>query len=494
MHRHTLTPLKTTQLKNLTFLTGLNSTGTKAHLINTLADELPVSRICVSHPDRNGQWQGKEKGQAVRILSIDMGIRNLAYCVLDMPHGVEFLQHTGRRGSIHCPDPGEKNKQGRGDRFNPEILKHLKLMAWNRVVVDSPAPPSTSPPPLPPSETQAPPASSPTTLAFSPQTYATLAYNLITNLLTTYNPTTILIERQRWRSGGGSTVLEWTIRVNVFEGMLFAVLETLRRGSGLGTGGGGGGDGGDGLEAGSGDGGQGQGRGEGGRGVRAGFEVYSVSPKRVFDFWSGSGDTDAGRSATDTSGSTGSEEDVEAATPVIQGRGKEKSKGKAGAGAGAGKAKAQKALKINVVADWLQQPNAPSGSNTSQSQLECADEVQDMRHAFLSKLSKQSSRRSDLHATTATTDTAASTKDAKATASEEIRLDKLDDLADCLLQGMTWVQWEANRVAVLQGLEAGAEGEVNGVELEKDVQKDVQKTNKAQKSKGKKSSKELKAG
>ena len=45
--------------------------------------------------------------------------------------------------------------------------------------------------------------------------------------LQAYNPHTILIERQRYRSAGGAAIQEWTVRVNMLESMFHATLHTL---------------------------------------------------------------------------------------------------------------------------------------------------------------------------------------------------------------------------------------------------------------------------
>lgn len=70
-------------------------------------------------------------------------------------------------------------------------------------------------------------ASAVATEAFAPSSLSKTAYGVTTELLD-LKPSTILIERQRFRSGGASTILEWTIRVNMLESMLWACLGTLR--------------------------------------------------------------------------------------------------------------------------------------------------------------------------------------------------------------------------------------------------------------------------
>ena len=62
---------------------------------------------------------------------------------------------------------------------------------------------------------------------FEPSDYAKKAYELMKTSLDMYRPHTVLIERQRYRSGGGAAVQEWTVRVNMLESMFHAVLHTL---------------------------------------------------------------------------------------------------------------------------------------------------------------------------------------------------------------------------------------------------------------------------
>ena len=62
---------------------------------------------------------------------------------------------------------------------------------------------------------------------FEPSDYAKKAYELMKTSLEMYRPHTVLIERQRYRSGGGAAVQEWTVRVNMLESMFYAVLHTL---------------------------------------------------------------------------------------------------------------------------------------------------------------------------------------------------------------------------------------------------------------------------
>ena len=106
-----------------------------------------------------------------------MGIRNLALCLLQIPASSQI----------------------------PEITD------WDRITVSQKPDSSTSS----------------VAESFEPIDYAAKAYMLMKSSLEKYNPHTILIERQRYRSGGGAAIQEWTVRVNMLESMFHAVLHTI---------------------------------------------------------------------------------------------------------------------------------------------------------------------------------------------------------------------------------------------------------------------------
>ena len=151
-----LTNMKVKDLKRLSGLLGLNVTGTKSTLLSAL-ETLPVP------------------ARPARILSIDMGIRNMAYCVVD----AETSPHT--------------------------------VLRWTRTALPL-FEALTSPGPVP------------------LHAFAEASHTLITSLMGEFGPLShILIERQRWRSGGATSVQQWTIRVNTLEAMLHSSLYTMQR-------------------------------------------------------------------------------------------------------------------------------------------------------------------------------------------------------------------------------------------------------------------------
>lgn len=198
---------------------GLAKSGQKAALVDRLNNGLFQERIT---------WTNN----TARILSIDMGIRNLAYCIVDVKL--------------------EAQRQS---------LVSLKLTKWQRIDLtqlesQSAVAVDESPATLPGSEegTASKKKAAPDTDIFYPPALATRAYDLLKNYLLPHDPTLILIERQRFRQSGGSAVQEWTIRVNMLESMLWAALETLKR--------------------------------EASDSNKAnGFDAYAVAPKAVAQFW-----------------------------------------------------------------------------------------------------------------------------------------------------------------------------------------------------------------
>jgi cruciform cutting endonuclease 1 len=302
--------LKLSQLKQLTQKCGLPSTGTKPILTKRLYDE--ITKSTASSPK-----------DVTRILSIDMGIRNLAYCILEVP----------------------RQKKG-GVKRNPIV------QAWHRLAV------SSAPKILPIDEKAKKVKKEVEKESFTPTTLSQTAYTLLRKRLLVLKPTHVLIERQRFRSMGSKHILEWTIRVNMFESMLYGVLCTLKE-EGIWTG-----------------------------------SVEAIAPGKVGPFWVG--------------------EDVD-----VDAQGKlRKSKS----------AKIQnKGAKIDLVKRWLEGETALELGNA---------EVEGMARAYKEKWKR-------------------GVGGGKAVMIDDgEKMGKLDDLADSLLQGMAWIQWEENKkLALKRGVE-----------------------------------------
>lgn len=305
-----LATCKASQLRAIAIATGINSGGTKPVLTSRLFDTLQQDKL----DPPNKIYDGNLKQH--RIISIDMGIRNLAYCRLTLPS--------------HWPDPCHSPS-------NRPVIE-----AWDRIAIaqkaDLKIPTLSAAPNVAIKET------------FDPLTYSEHAYSLVNTLLFSSShpaPTQILIERQRFRSMGGSAVQEWTLRVNMFEAMLYAVLKTLHS----------------------------EGKWHG--------NVHPVAPSKVSKFWLGDGEVTREKR--------------------VNGKGE----------------------KIDLVNRWL---------NEEEQKFELGKGALETACSWRRKRSG-----------------------GKGKGKDEVgaNMGKLDDLADCLLQGLAWISWEQNRrTLVRDGLAA----------------------------------------
>lgn len=451
-----LLTLKANQLRLVATNLGLPCTGTKAQLTSRI--------ITCQPPDGNDAKSAPARVGGRRILSIDMGIRNLAMCMLELPKAkttrsvkrpvpsVLAWEQISVPSELPGQDAeaevaeGEKTSEGEGKRKKQTCKKlsvggsNAMLQARSRksklleadvvpaagrkktktlglATASSPRSKKAKPPgpdPLlvatPGSRSKRPKISvSGSTLAiglkktkspepglvlpatpclkskktncleldpqpvaeeptpskekakkklesFEPSVYAIHANNLCRNILERFGPLdTILIERQRYRSAGGASVLEWTIRVNMFEAMIHAVLQCLRENGKLAAG------------------------------------VESVSPKLVAEFW------------------------IDRSEKLIVNKRRRKEDGKIGNVEVELKGpKKIKALKIALVKEWMK-----SGKTFKV----VGKDPQAVVERFIPQ----------------------STKGTRKAGGGG----KIDDLADCLLQGLTWIRWQENRYKLL---------------------------------------------
>lgn len=389
-----LRPLKAKALQQIAQKTGIQSSGTKAVLVERLEGEL-APLIIPLHTQIDAENDGAPKkhtkkrsdiNDGIRLLSIDMGIRNLAFAVL---HAPLLSSHSSSTVSSETGTPKDKSKSKEGNNT-------ITLTAWKRLSIpdlchaqhhqhqhhDQEGTSSLILPTTPKSKSKE--TKTKAKEDFSPNLYARHAYTLITTLLATYNPTHILIERQRFRTGGGSAVQEWTIRVGVLEGMLYAVLETVNS-SGLSS-------------------------SSGGK-----VQVYPVESGRVSRFW-GEGEEagDFGDGCED--GEVGKKKKRKNVRDV-------------------------KKMKIGLVRGWLSSLGCDSATAVGDGDGDGGrrvvigdDEVRKLASSFLEKCEgKRRIKKAD-------------GEDGE----DSMDIGKLDDLADCLVQGVTWLEWQRMREKIVR--------------------------------------------
>ena len=317
MQRPWVERLKLAELHRLAASLGSPSSGNKTVRISSIRNSLQQAT----------QRSENEAPEILSIISIDMGIRNLAYC--------------------HITSPVPKHL----------LASHplnMRLETWQRVSIGKAPLPSSTKSATYKKKTVALQPSTITTEkeSFEPIDYAAYAYTFLRRIIDQHKPTHVLIERQRFRSGGQAAVQEWTIRIGVFEGMLYAVLRTLAE--------------------------------------QKSHEcrVVPILPVQVNRYWL----------------AHPSEASVKNPEDKIQ-------------------AKAMKQHKIKLVGKLLEE------DVTQSTQMLLSTTALQTKDAFLARLNGVKSCEKD----------------------HEFR--KLDDLSDCLLQGVAWLNWQRNCALVSQNEE-----------------------------------------
>ena len=333
-----LSRLKASQLHHLAVALGSACSGNKGTIIDGMLQTLTSVPSEASQTSKQLATRSTNRHQPISIVSIDMGIQNLAYA--------------------HLLAPEDRRSR---DLQAADITKLPTLCAWERLNV------------FPVELLDKSEGESVKAGLYNPSRYADAAYRFVRDMLKKYNPTHVLIEQQRFRSSGSSTVAEWTIRVGIFEGMLHAVLQTLRA--------------------------------ENKEKFRL-QNVTSISPARTAQFWL-KGDRRVG---------------TQLEPKKITGR-------------------EGKQAKINIV--------GKSFLNSQDRLVETATgQARSMEIAFMNRW-HVTSKVAKAHRQKQKTKVACTEDDA-----EDIgpKLAKLDDLADCLLQGIAWLEWQRMRRLVLQDL------------------------------------------
>lgn len=209
-----LSSLKRAQLQRIATSVGAPLTGTKSQLVTGIQDVLTETERRI--PSKKSGRKGKPPAEKLRVLSIDMGIRNLAFAFLTCE---EVRSPDGRNPEQVFTKP-ELSRWRRiqlfsvDDNFekNDERKKKTKEKCSSKTaLLEEPEADSGGA-----EESYEPPVLAKHAYAFS-------------KYCASLEPTHILIERQRFRSGGHASVQEWSLRVGMLESMLHATFHTLKQ-------------------------------------------------------------------------------------------------------------------------------------------------------------------------------------------------------------------------------------------------------------------------
>lgn len=449
------------QLRSLAAALGTTSSSPKPVLVSQIQSQLQHGLLAANHEPRSPLAGADGRPPGHDIISIDMGIRNLAFCHITLP--ATWSTNPQSSGGHADQIPLVK----RWARFAVASLESDALVqsthntsGGDLFSADQGTENATNV-----QDAITPPKSN----AYDPKTLSAQAYLLVCRMLGLHSSKTgsqnlhepalpllnllpsthILIERQRYRSMGGSAVQEWTLRVNTLEAMLYAVLQTLQE-TDLWHG-----------------------------------NVHAVQPSQVAKYWLAKDaldtlvDDDGGggevtlpspSSSSSYSPLSGKRKGVVKDKKRIKRENKEKV-----ATETATLTARTKTAKIRLVEQWLESAGLPitgdvdgTGSLASSTPNANAGRqngpVFAMEGQALQTATEYLRRRRGVGRKRRTTrqsadDTTAGGAVAQGEASSPpllgIELGKLDDLADCLIQGMAWVKWEEKRRQVLREGEAG---------------------------------------
>lgn len=330
------------------------------------------------------------------MVSIDMGIKNLAFCDVN-------VDYTG------------------GDARKP-IMNVIK---WDKLNLADATRQLRRPLPNSPSGIKMEADEDEEVDPYSLYVLSRTAHDFITRTVLAGDPDIILIESQRWRSGGGSAIQQWTVRVNTLEAMLWTTLHTIQ------------------VEH------KGHNPKPKGDGPRRDHETFGVDPKRVGQFWLGQHAQAIaereGKAASDIGLDGLLEDDTTTSTKKIP------------------RSKAEKKAKIAILRSWLATEPASTASTTP---------VSAPKISFNIGLGATAAREA-LALPTVAKPRKKKAKDEEGDIVTAKDMKKLDDITDCFLQAAAWIAWESNRLQLFEAWESKVDKKGKLPELDDDVLKEM---------------------